>query len=149
MGSDEPVWITGIGAATPLGCDLSAIESRLLAGRSGVTRVTRFPTDDYPSRIAAQIGPVPTPTDCDPLAFAALNPLEQVAQHGLHLGAGEGVEGAEGLVHEEEVGVGGEGAGEADALALAAGELPGIAGAEFGEVEAGEGEDFLDAVLRV
>ncbi len=80
MGSDEPVWITGIGAATPLGCDLSAIESRLLAGRSGVTRVTRFPTDDYPSRIAAQIGPVPTPTDCDPTAFAALNPLEQVAR---------------------------------------------------------------------
>ncbi len=80
MGSDEPVWITGIGAATPLGCDLSTIESRLLAGRSGVTRVTRFPTDDYPSRIAAQIGPVPTPTDCDPSAFAALNPLEQVAR---------------------------------------------------------------------
>jgi 3-oxoacyl-[acyl-carrier-protein] synthase II len=80
MGSDEPVWITGIGAATPLGCDLAQIESNLLAGRSGVTRVTRFPTDDYPSRIAAQIGPVPTPADCDPSAFAALNPLEQVAR---------------------------------------------------------------------
>jgi 3-oxoacyl-[acyl-carrier-protein] synthase II len=80
MGSDEPIWITGIGAATPLGCDLAEIESRLLAGRSGVTRVTRFPTDDYPSRIAAQIGPVPTPSDCDPTAFAALNPLEQVAR---------------------------------------------------------------------
>ena len=59
MGSDEPVWITGIGAATPLGCGLAEIESKLLAGRSGVTRVTRFPTDDYPSRIAAQLGPVP------------------------------------------------------------------------------------------
>ena len=73
--------------------------------------------------------------------------LEQVAEHGLHLGTGEGIEGAEGLVHEENGGVGGEGAGEADALTLAAGELPGIAGAEFGEVwaggvKAGESEDF-------
>jgi 3-oxoacyl-[acyl-carrier-protein] synthase II len=80
MHSDEPIWITGIGAATPLGCGLAEIESNLLAGRSGVTRVTRFPTDDYPSRIAAQIGPVPAPPACDPRAFAALNPLEQVAR---------------------------------------------------------------------
>ena len=58
---------------------------------------------------------------------------EQVAEHGLHLGAGEGIERAEGLVHEQDGGVGGEGAGEADALALASGELPGVAGAEFGE----------------
>ena len=80
MGSDEPVWITGIGAATPLGCGLAEIESKLLAGRSGVTRVTRFPTDDYPSRIAAQIGPVPSREDCDPRYLQALNPLEQVAR---------------------------------------------------------------------
>jgi 3-oxoacyl-[acyl-carrier-protein] synthase II len=79
MRSGEPIWITGVGAATPLGCGLAEIESRLLAGRSGVTRVTRFPTDDYPSRIAAQIGPVPAPPGCDPLAFGARNPLEQVA----------------------------------------------------------------------
>ena len=56
MDRDEPIWITGVGAATPLGCGLAEIESNLLAGRSGVSRVTRFPTDDYPSRIAAQLG---------------------------------------------------------------------------------------------
>ena len=29
----EPVWITGIGAATPLGCDIAEIEANLwLAG---------------------------------------------------------------------------------------------------------------------
>ena len=72
---------------------------------------------------------------------------EQVAQHGLHLGAGEGIERAEGLVHQQDAGIGGEGAGEADALALAAGELPGIAGAELGEVEPGEGEDFGGALF--
>jgi hypothetical protein len=62
---------------------------------------------------------------------------EQVAEHGLHLGAGEGIEGAEGLVHEQDAGIGGEGASEADALALSAGELPRVACAEFGEVESG------------
>jgi 3-oxoacyl-[acyl-carrier-protein] synthase II len=81
MTSDESIWITGVGAVTPVGCGLAEIESSLLAGRSGVTRVTRFATDDYPSRIAAQIGPVPAPPDCDPTAFARLNPLEQVARY--------------------------------------------------------------------
>jgi 3-oxoacyl-[acyl-carrier-protein] synthase II len=56
MRTAEPVWITGIGAATPLGCELSSIEANLLAGQSGVSVVTRFPTDEYPSRIAAQLG---------------------------------------------------------------------------------------------
>ena len=53
MEAVEPVWITGVGAATPLGHDVADIEANLLAGRSGVVLVTRFPTDDYPSRIAA------------------------------------------------------------------------------------------------
>ena len=79
MDDDEPVWITGVGAATPLGCDLAEIESNLLAGRSGVSLVTRFPTDDYPSRIAAQLGEIPAPPGCDPAAFAARARLEQLA----------------------------------------------------------------------
>ena len=66
MKIDEPVWITGMGAATPLGCELAEIEANLLAGRSGVSLVTRFPTDDYPSRIAAQLGAIPCPPGCDP-----------------------------------------------------------------------------------
>ena len=78
MVSDEPIWITGVGAATPLGCGLSEIESNLLAGRSGVTRVTRFPTEDYPSRIAAQIGAIPAPPSCDPREFAARTPLDRL-----------------------------------------------------------------------
>ena len=57
---------------------------------------------------------------------------EEVAEGGLEFGAGDGVECAEGLVEEEDGGVRGEGAGEADALALTAGELPRVAGGEFG-----------------
>ena len=80
MNKEEPIWITGVGAATPLGCGLSEIESSLLAGRSGVSRVNRFPTTDYPSQIAAQVGRVPCPLGCDPRAFAGGNPLDQLAQ---------------------------------------------------------------------
>ena len=42
------------------------------------------------------------------------------AEFALQLGAGDGVKRAEGLVHEEDGRVGGKGAGDADALALAA-----------------------------
>ena len=79
MTSDESVWITGVGAGTPLGFELDQIEANLLAGRSGVSPVTRFPTDDYPSRIAAQIDHIPQPPGCDPLAFSARPRLEQLA----------------------------------------------------------------------
>ena len=79
MSHDEPTWITGVGAATPLGCALAEIEANLLAGRSGVTRVTRFATADYPSQIAGQLGAVPCPPGCDPGEFAARHPLEQLA----------------------------------------------------------------------
>ncbi len=79
MDKDEPIWITGVGAATPLGCELAEIESNLLAGRSGVSTVTAFPTEDYPSRIAAQVGTIPIPPGCHPSAFAAKGLLDQLA----------------------------------------------------------------------
>jgi 3-oxoacyl-[acyl-carrier-protein] synthase II len=80
MDRDEPIWITGVGAATPLGSDLAEIESNLLAGRSGVSLVTRFSTADYPSRIAAQVGRIPAPPGCEPRTFAAMGRLDQLAQ---------------------------------------------------------------------
>ena len=79
MNRDEPVWITGVGAATPLGFELEEIERSLLEGRSGVSLVTRFPTDDYPSRIAAQLGRIPPPPGCDSREFSARPRLEQLA----------------------------------------------------------------------
>jgi len=80
MDKPEAIWITGVGAATPLGCGLTEIEANLLAGRSGVSRVTRFPTQDYPSQIAGQLGRIPCPPGCDPRAFSAGNPLDQLMQ---------------------------------------------------------------------
>lgn len=80
MDRDEPIWITGVGAATPLGCELTEIESNLLAGRSGVTLVTRFPTEDHPSRIAAQLGTIPAAPGRDLRAFESQCRLDQLAQ---------------------------------------------------------------------
>jgi hypothetical protein len=58
------------------------------------------------------------------------------AEFALKFGAGNGIERAERLIHEEDGRVSGEGAGYADALALAAGEFVRAAGSEFGGVQA-------------
>ena len=75
---DSPVWITGVGLATPLGHDAATLESNLLGGRSGVTAVTRFPTTDYPCRVAAQVESVARPAGLDASTFALLTRLEQL-----------------------------------------------------------------------
>ena len=53
--------------------------------------------------------------------------LPQLQELPVELQAGEGVEGAEGLVEEDDRRIGGEGPGEGDALALASGELGRVA----------------------
>src|SRR6266404_152913 len=66
------------------------------------------------------------------------------AEFALKLGAGDGIEGAEGLVHEEDGRVGGEGAGDTDALALAARELVRAAVTVFGRLETDKGKELVD-----
>ncbi len=50
--------------------------------------------------------------------------MPQAQQQGLHLLAGKGIEGAEGLVEQQQLRLGGQRPGDADPLALTAGELP-------------------------
>jgi len=71
----------------------------------------------------------------------------QVQELPVELEPGEGVEGAEGLVEEDEGRIGGEGAGEGHSLALAAGELGGIAAGVGGEFQPNELEHFAGAGL--
>jgi 3-oxoacyl-[acyl-carrier-protein] synthase II len=49
------VAVTGMGVVSPLGCGVDKNWQALLAGRSGIARITRFPCDDFPSRIAGQV----------------------------------------------------------------------------------------------
>src|SRR5712691_6754148 len=71
--------------------------------------------------------------------------VRESTEFALELGAGDGIERAEGLVHEQNRRVGGEGAGDADALTLAAGEFAGAAAGEFARIEADKVEHFVDA----
>jgi 3-oxoacyl-[acyl-carrier-protein] synthase II len=72
------VWITGVGAATPLGHTYPAIADNLLAGRSGVRAVTGFDTAEHPSRIGAEIDALPCLPGWDAAEFARLARLDQV-----------------------------------------------------------------------
>jgi 3-oxoacyl-[acyl-carrier-protein] synthase II len=78
VSSSTEVWITGVGAATPLGHCYRTIADNLLAGRSGVRAVTSFDTSQHPSRIGGQIDQVPCPPDWDAATFASLSRLDQV-----------------------------------------------------------------------
>jgi 3-oxoacyl-[acyl-carrier-protein] synthase II len=76
--TDNPAWITGLGASTPVGNDFESIAANLLEGRSGIRLVDEFPVLDHPSRIAGRIGAIPCPIGWDPVEFAARPPLEQL-----------------------------------------------------------------------
>lgn len=49
------VAITGIGPVTPVGLGVDDFWDALVNGRSGAGPITRFPTDDFPVKIAAEI----------------------------------------------------------------------------------------------
>ena len=70
---------------------------------------------------------------------------EESLEHVLHFGAGEGIEGSKGLVHEQDLRVGSESAGQADALALAAGELVRVALRKSSGIEADVRQELVAA----
>jgi 3-oxoacyl-[acyl-carrier-protein] synthase II len=72
------IWITGVGAATPLGQAYDEIAHNLLAGRSGVRLVESFDISQHPSQIAGQIGPIRCPEGWDEESFANLHRQEQL-----------------------------------------------------------------------
>ena len=51
--STEHVVVTGLGAVTPLGPDVASTWAALLAGRSGVCKLSESWADELPVRIAA------------------------------------------------------------------------------------------------
>jgi 3-oxoacyl-[acyl-carrier-protein] synthase II len=73
-----PIWITGVGAVTPLGDSYETVAESLLAGRSGVQKVSEFDISQHPSQIAAQVGKIPCPAEWDESEFSRLQKLEQM-----------------------------------------------------------------------
>lgn len=49
------VVITGLGAVTPVGCGKENLWNSLLAGKSGVGRITRFDPSEYATQIAGEV----------------------------------------------------------------------------------------------
>lgn len=49
------VVITGMGAITPIGNNLEDFSSALLAGKSGITKVTQFDASEYATQIAGEV----------------------------------------------------------------------------------------------
>ena len=53
--SRRRVVVTGIGVVSPLGLDAPTTWEALVAGRSGVSKISLFDADDFPVRIAAEL----------------------------------------------------------------------------------------------
>nr|WP_282199927.1 beta-ketoacyl synthase N-terminal-like domain-containing protein [Collibacillus ludicampi] len=54
MTVDREIWITGLGAITPIGCGADFFPA-LCQGKNGVGPLTRFDTTDFPTRIGAVV----------------------------------------------------------------------------------------------
>lgn len=55
MSENRRVVVTGIGVITSLGKDVETFWSNLLAGKSGISRVTRFDVTEYPTKVGAEV----------------------------------------------------------------------------------------------
>ncbi len=49
------VVVTGIGLITPIGLSTEESWKNCIAGKSGMGTVTRFPSEQYPTRIAGEV----------------------------------------------------------------------------------------------
>lgn len=63
MGENRRVVITGLGAVTPVGNDVSTMWENIVAGNSGIDITTRVNTEDYPAKVAGEV------KEFDPLKF--------------------------------------------------------------------------------
>ena len=72
------VWITGVGASTPLGSGFDAVADGLIEGRSGVRPIDDFDVSDQPCRVAGRVDQTPCPEGWDADEFAGLRPLERL-----------------------------------------------------------------------
>jgi 3-oxoacyl-[acyl-carrier-protein] synthase II len=75
----DRVWITGIGAATPLGNSLDAIADNLLAGHSATRKIFDQQGSERVPCVGSVVEHIGVPQGFDPAAFANLTRLQQLA----------------------------------------------------------------------
>jgi len=66
------VVVTGLGLVTPIGIGNDATWSALLAGTSGISRITHFDPTDYPSQIAGEV------KNFDPLSYIEVKEVKKM-----------------------------------------------------------------------
>ena len=55
MSNQRRVVVTGMGAVTPLACDLEATWKKILAGESGIDTIKIFDASGFATRIAGEV----------------------------------------------------------------------------------------------
>ena len=78
MSTSTDVVVTGLGATTPLGGDVASTWEALLAGRSGVSRITDDWIKDYPAQLVARLATDPA-DQIDRVRARRLDRSQQVA----------------------------------------------------------------------
>ena len=74
----QDVWVTGVGAVTPLGHSFSSFAERLLAGESGIVARRLLDADPAECQCIGAVDEIPPPSAGDPQAFRDLSRLEQL-----------------------------------------------------------------------
>lgn len=74
---DRRVWITGVGAATPLGSDFATIRQRLMGGESAARVVVDRTAGAESESPGCLIGEIPVPAGWDVAKFRQFMPVEQ------------------------------------------------------------------------
>lgn len=78
MSMRSDVWITGVGATTPLGHDFATFAENLLAGKSGVASHALLPGELGGRQNIASAGSIPVPPGWDEAVFRQYNRLQQL-----------------------------------------------------------------------
>ncbi len=76
--SDRDVVVTGLGATTPLGSDVESTWDALLAGRSGISRITDEWVQQFPAQLVARLATEPA-EQIDRVRARRLDRSQQVA----------------------------------------------------------------------
>jgi 3-oxoacyl-[acyl-carrier-protein] synthase II len=79
MNNLGPIWITGVGAISPLGDDFAEISASLLAGKCAIRPVTGFDVSEHPCQIAGQLSLPKRAPEIGDKVYDSVFPLDECA----------------------------------------------------------------------